>query len=119
MSRKNERYVRFEDNIILKHRKEFGVVDIIGAQQELLQHGYDRSYWSIRERLKTLRRKQLILEKGDRRGNSVAVMCIETGRRYVSISDAARHNGLAGGNGIYNSCRDGRRKAAGFHWQFI
>ena len=46
------------------------------------------------------------------------IRCVETGEEYESSHDAFRHTGVSQGN-IYACCLGKRKRAGGFHWEFI
>jgi len=49
---------------------------------------------------------------------SKPVVCTGTGYAYSSASEAARETGIQRGS-ISASCGNSKRKAGGFHWQFV
>lgn len=46
-----------------------------------------------------------------------SVRCVETGKEYESVIEAARENGIFSTN-IIGSCNSINRKAGGYHWQY-
>ena len=52
------------------------------------------------------------------KGNSVKVKCVETGRTFNSMADAAKFAGLKCANGIRKSCNNNNHTSGGFHWEY-
>ena len=55
--------------------------------------------------------------KGRAGPNQKSVICVETGLKYPSISQAARETGLNKTH-ISDACRGTLKKTGGFHWEF-
>nr|DAZ56828.1 MAG TPA: intron associated endonuclease [Caudoviricetes sp.] len=49
---------------------------------------------------------------------SKSVVCAETGKQYASTREAAKAIGLRSNGSICSACRDGRKTAGGYHWEY-
>ena len=46
-----------------------------------------------------------------------SVKCIETGKRYLNVQEAAKENYICH-SAIVAACRGRRKTAAGYHWEY-
>ena len=68
--------------------------------------------WTVEEAFEKHPKKR----SGKRNPKSIPVMCVETGRQFDCMNDAAKWAGVYAAN-ICNACRNPELVAGGYHWE--
>lgn len=92
--------------------KEFGIrqeLVYISCQEKRATKGLTFYYYEGE--------KEYPIKEKDLKNCSRKVRCVETGKEYESVIEAARENGIFSTN-IITSCNSINRKAGGYHWQY-
>lgn len=78
-----------------------------------------KEYWDNHEWSEESLNKLRIAKTGANNTLSKKVLCIETGKIYDCLQQAANAVGLASKGSIYIACKNPNRTAKGYHWKYI
>lgn len=98
-----------EENALLKEK-----YPILGICPELLNFFPDRTSNSLRQQAHRLRLKYSGKSKHNKR-----VLCVELNKYFNSIDEAYRFLNLKDGSSIGRCCKDKRKTAGGYHWNYV
>ena len=71
------------------------------------------------EAKKKMSKSHIGIQKGSKNPKAKKVKCIETGKIFYCIRDAEEFLGTKGHGNISSCCKGKRKKAYGYHWEYV